>query len=102
MWQKGNKYGHEQTEISLDTTDNPGADIQRLATATSFHTVAPKTACALLWLLDNLVIFRTQHQWELTLQDFIDFMKRPKWKLYQSHKREGNVGNYLSVIDMGM
>jgi len=29
-------------------------------------------------------------------------MKRSKWKLCQSHKREASVGNYLSVIDMGM
>ena len=29
-------------------------------------------------------------------------MKRSKWKLYQSHKREASVGNYLSVIDKGM
>ena len=40
---KGNKYGHGQTASSLDTTDNPGADIQRLAPASSFHTAALKT-----------------------------------------------------------
>jgi len=62
----------------------------------------PRRRRAMLWVLTNLVIFRTQQQWELTLQDFIDFMKRSKWKLYQSHKREASVGNYLSVIDMGM
>ena len=28
----------------FDPTDNPGADTQRLASASSFHTVAPKTA----------------------------------------------------------
>ena len=38
----------------------------------------------------------------MTLQDFIDFMKRSKWKLYQLHKREASVGNYLSTIDIGM
>ena len=62
----------------------------------------PRRQRAVLWVLANLVIFRTQQQRELTLQDFIDFMKRSKWKLYQSHKREASVGNYLSVIDIGM
>jgi len=87
----------DKTASSLDTTDNPGADIQRLASASSFHTVAPKTAT---WIV--VVIFRTQQQREMTLQDFIGFMKRSKWKLCQSHKREAIVRNYLSVIDMGM
>jgi len=62
----------------------------------------PRRRSAVLLVLDNLVIFRTQQQRELTLQDFIDFMKQSKWKLYQSHKREQSVGNYLCVIDMGM
>jgi len=34
----------DKTASSLDTTDNPRADTQRLASASSFHTVAPKTA----------------------------------------------------------
>ena len=33
-----------KTASSLDTADNPGADTQRLVPASSFHTVAPKTA----------------------------------------------------------
>jgi len=57
---------------------------------------------AVLWVLANLVIFRTQQQRELTLQDFINFMKQSKWNMYQSHKRKASVGNYLSVIDMGI
>ena len=88
----------DKTASSLDTTDNPGADTQRLASASSFHTVATKTAtCSVVGVGQS--VFRTQQQGELTLQDFIDFMKRSKWKLYQSHKREASVGNYPSVTD---
>ena len=58
----------------------------------------PRRRREMLWLLVNLVIVRTQKQRELKLQDFT---KRSKWKLYQSHKREDSVGNYLSVVDMG-
>jgi len=36
----------------------------------------PRRRRAVLWVLPNLVIFRTHQQRELTLQDFIDFMKR--------------------------
>ena len=46
----------------------------------------PKRRRAVLWILANLILFRTQQRRELTLQHFIDFMKRSKWKLCQSHK----------------
>lgn len=39
----------DKAASSLHTTDNPGADSQRLASASSFHTVAPKAAtCSLM------------------------------------------------------
>jgi len=38
----------DKTASSLDTTDSPGADTQRLASASSFHTVAPKTATCIV------------------------------------------------------
>jgi len=34
----------DKAASSLDTTDSPGADTQRLASASSFHTVDPETA----------------------------------------------------------
>ena len=43
----------DKTASSLDNTDNPGVDTQRLASASSFHNVAPPV----LWVLANLVIF---------------------------------------------
>ena len=36
--------GMDKAASSLDNTNNPGADTQRLVSASSFHTVAPKTA----------------------------------------------------------
>ena len=41
---EGEHMDMDKTASSLDTTDNPGADAQRLGCASSFHTVAPKTA----------------------------------------------------------
>jgi len=54
---------------------------------------------AILWMITNVVIFRSQHHTTLTLQDFMDFLLRTRWKLL-NHKHGRNlVGNYLSVID---
>ena len=102
MWGRETNKDMDKTACSLDTTDNPGADAQRLASASSFHTVAPETATCIVEGVGQSSHIPNQQQRELTLQDFIDFMKRSKWKLYQSRKREASVGNYLSVIDMGM
>jgi len=38
----------EKRECSLDTTDNPGADTQRLSTAPSFYIVATKTTMCIV------------------------------------------------------
>ena len=39
---EGEHMDMDKTASSLDTTDNPGADAQRLGCASSFHTVAPQ------------------------------------------------------------
>ena len=37
----------------------------------------------ILWTLANLVLYRTQQQRTFTLHDFLDFLRRKKWKIYQ-------------------
>jgi len=67
-----------------------------------FTLFPPRRRRVVLRILTNLFIFRTQQQRDLAIQDFLDFMKRSKWKMYQSNKRGESVGDYLSVTDMGM
>ena len=54
---------------------------------------------AVLWTLAMLLIFRTQQRRDLTLHDFIDFVRRTKWKMYQAQKRNEHVGDYLTFMD---
>ena len=53
-----------------------------------------------MWILANLVLFRTRPNQELTLRDFIELMQGNKYKLYQTVKRRLLVANYLLVLDM--
>jgi hypothetical protein len=53
----------------------------------------PQRHRAILWMLAQLVIFRTKQQRELTNNDFMDFMRRQKWKIYQQSNRGQRVGN---------
>jgi len=54
---------------------------------------------ALLCMLAKFVMFRNSRQRGLTLHDFLDFMRRSKWKLYQLPSRSRRVGNYLTLLD---
>jgi len=68
-------------------------------TRPQFNVCPSKRHRAVLWTLAKLVIFRTQQRRDLTLHDFIDFMRRTKWKMYQAQKRNEHVGDYLTFID---
>jgi exonuclease III len=59
----------------------------------------PQKHKAILWTLANTVTFRTKHHPDLTLQDYIDFLKRTRWKLMRSKRGRTLVGNYLTVLD---
>jgi hypothetical protein len=55
---------------------------------------------AILWVIANVVIFRMQHQTNLTLHDYMDFLHRSRWKLMRYKSGRILAGNYLSVLDM--
>jgi len=59
----------------------------------------PQRNRAVLWPLANIITYRTQRQRDLTLQDFIEFLKQTRWKLYQTAKRRAILGDYLVTID---
>jgi hypothetical protein len=59
----------------------------------------PARRRAVLWVLANVVYFRTQMQRELTLQDLLDFLKRAKWKMCQRRNYRQKVGDYLNTIE---
>ena len=62
----------------------------------------PQRHRTVLWTLANLVLYRMQQQRNLTLHDFLDFLRRAKWKIYQQTGRLAWVGNYLEVLEYGI
>jgi hypothetical protein len=63
-----------------------------------FYLWSQKRHPAVLWLIANMAIERTQHDRTLTMVDYLEFMKRAKWKLDKMKSRNRLVGNYLSII----
>jgi hypothetical protein len=59
----------------------------------------PQLNHTVLWLLANFITFRAQKQLDLTLQDFIDFPKQRRWKLYVTANRRTSVGYFLTTTD---
>ena len=49
---------------------------------------------AILWILAHFVSYRMQQR-QLSLTDYIDFMRRARWKSYQETSGMQRVGNYL-------
>ena len=68
-------------------------------TCPQFTLWPPQRNRAVLWLLTNITTFRTQSQSNLTLQDFLEFLKRTSWKLHQTARRSAKVGDILATLD---
>ena len=64
-----------------------------------FQIWPPKRSRAILWTLANTVTCRMQQNATPTLQEFMDFMRRSRWKMTQNERRLHLVGNYLTVMD---
>jgi hypothetical protein len=82
-----------------DATDRTVTDTIRMASAPQLEIWPPKRRRAILWTLAQTVLFRSQQQRNLTLQDFQDFLRRSSWKLSRSGKENERVGTYLTALD---
>ena len=59
-----------------------------------FQFCPPQRRKAILWLLAHLVMYRMQQQRQLSLLDYIEFLRRARWKSYRPSSRMQQVGNY--------
>ena len=53
---------------------------------------------AVLWTLAQLVSYSFQHRTSLTLQEYMDFLFRSRWKLLTNRRGRDSVGNYLAIV----
>jgi len=59
----------------------------------------PTRRRAVMWILPDVVLFRTRPNQELTPRDVIEFMQANKYKLYQTVNGRLHVANYLCVLN---
>jgi hypothetical protein len=66
--------------------------------APSYHLWPPKRNNAITWMLSHFVFFRMHMQRRQSLIDFLDFLRRARWKVYHYTRRRCDVGRYLDVL----
>jgi len=93
MWTRTRK----QIELILKT--DSGNIPEKWITCSQFTLWPPQWNRAVLWLLANITTLRTQRQRDLTLQDFLEFLQRTRWKLYQTARRHAILGDFLATLD---
>jgi hypothetical protein len=57
----------------------------------------PQRHKAVLWMFAHMAVYRTTDA--LTKHDYLDFLRRARWKLTSAPSLKALVGNYLTLLD---
>ena len=60
---------------------------------------SPQRQRAVMWLLSRHVIYRSSRHQSSSSQDYLDFLRRSRWKMNQQSSKPKLVANFLSVVD---
>jgi hypothetical protein len=63
-----------------------------------FQIWPPQKHAAVAWLLAHLVDYRLQQNGHLHLQDYMDFLRRARWKQYLGQQGPSPTGRYLDIF----
>ena len=58
----------------------------------------PQRQAAIIWIVAHLVAYRLQTHRRLSLNDYMDFLQRARWKEYHQAPKTPTVGRYLDVL----
>jgi len=62
-----------------------------------FQIRLPQKQKAVIWILAHLVAYRLQSQRRLSLLDYMDFLRRVRWRLYNGTQCP-KTGKYLAIL----
>jgi hypothetical protein len=54
---------------------------------------------ATTWILGHMVWYVTANKVKPTLLDYLDYMKRKRWKEHEEKRLRQHCGNYLQILD---
>ena len=99
MWGRTGHLDLDKETVSLYTSCGPQTNTANLDYPPWFSPLAPQRHSAVLWIMAHLVHYRLLTQRRLSLLDYVDCMRRARWKLYQHPCRPRFTGRYLDVIN---
>ena len=67
-------------------------------TRPQFRLWPPQRHRAVSWILAQMVWYRIKERRAYTDLDYSDFLRRARWKTYQTKHRRTIVGNYLEIL----
>jgi hypothetical protein len=73
--------------------------LQEWMLRSAFHHWSAQRKAAILCLLAHLVHYRLQAYRRPSLQDYMDFIKRSRWKIQQQTRKRPGRGRNLDVPD---
>jgi hypothetical protein len=59
----------------------------------------PQRHNATTWILGHMIWYTTQNKTPINILDYMDYMRRKRWKTTESGKIRRACGNYLQVVD---
>lgn len=88
------------TRLSIATflRIHPSRVPEEWITLPDFDIYPPQRQNAVVWFLGHMISYITEHT-PLTRQDYIDFLRRARKKVYNHSSRTKSCGKYLDVID---
>jgi hypothetical protein len=64
----------------------------------AFHYWPAQRQATILWIMAHLIHYRLQNCRRLSLLDYMDFLKRARWKAYHRTLRRPETCRYLDVL----
>ena len=64
----------------------------------AFQYWPPQRQAALLWIITHLVYYRLQSSRRLSLKDFMECLRRARWKAHHRSAPRPNTGRYLDLL----
>ena len=92
------QWGWTKQKLALILRTEPKHIPKEWTILPDFHIWPPQRHAAVTWMIANLVYYRLQNNRRLSLRDYIDYMKRARWK-HTRNKAASNTGRYLDVIE---
>jgi len=87
-----------RSRIAINFRMDPKYILPQWAVRPSFHFRPLQRHREILWILDHMLYYRTEHWHRLPTIDYANLMRRARWKAYQTIRRLEKVGNYLEIL----